>query len=198
MPVTWFLRMIILENIMLPFFLSSILILTYVSKMNSTEQASSARSNKRKHQLLFLLSGVLFGLASFTKEASAVLIPALGYLVYTRLSISSYRGLKNVVIWLVPVIVFSSVWPLYSVFTNQFDDWLNGVLYQAQREERGLRMPLLDFLQIDPLFAVMSVIAIYFGLWSVQSDCIERQGFAFIFLDCTILFFVPFSVAGEQ
>ena len=108
----------------------------------------------------------------FTKEASAVLIPALGYLVYSRLNISSYRGLKNVVKWLIPVIVFSSVWPLYSV-TIQFDDWLVGVVYQGQREERGLRMPLLDFLQIDPLFAVMSVIAIYFGLWYLQSYCIE-------------------------
>ena len=168
MPVTWFLRMVILENIMLPFLLASILILTYASKMDSTEQSSSSASSaKRRHQLLFFLSGVMFGLASFTKESSAILIPALGYLVYSRLNIPSYGRLKNVGIWLIPVIVFSSVWPLYSVVTNQFDDWLNGIVYQAQREERGLRMPMLDFLQIDPLFAVMSVIAMGFGIFRV-------------------------------
>jgi hypothetical protein len=159
---------------MLPFLLSSILILTYITKTKkiSTEpqQETRAGANETKRRdllLLFLLSGVLFGLASFTKESAAILIPALGYLVYTRLNQDWYSRLKNVMIWLVPVIVFSSIWPLYSIATNQFGDWLDGVLYQAEREERGLGAPLLDFLQIDPLFAILSVIAIVFAIFRV-------------------------------
>ena len=70
-------------------------------------------------------------------------------------------------IWLVPVIVISSIWPLYCIATNQFGDWLDGVLYQAEREERGISRPLLDLFEIDPLFAILSVIAIAFAIFRV-------------------------------
>jgi hypothetical protein len=168
MPVTWFLRMIVLENIMLPFLLSSILLLTYVTwtKKNSTVQEAGAFDMNRRN-LVFLLSGVLFGLAAFTKESAVILIPPMGFLVYTRLDQAWYRRLKNVMIWLVPVIVFLSIWPFYSIATNQFGDWLNGVLYQAEREERGIGRPLLDLLEIDPLFAILSVIAMIFAIFRV-------------------------------
>jgi len=167
MPVTWFLRMIVLENIMLPFLLSSILLLTYMTKTNSTEEEVGAYKTKRRNLLLLLLAGVLFGLASFTKESAVTFIPALGYLVFTRLNQASYSRLKNVAIWLVPVIIFSSIWPFYSVTTNQLGEWIEGVLYQAEREERGLGTPLLDLLQIDPLFAILSVIAMFFAIFKV-------------------------------
>jgi hypothetical protein len=169
MPVTWFLRMIVLENIMLPFLLSSILLLTYVTrtKKNSTVHDAGAYEMKRRDLLLFLLSGVLFGLAAFTKESAVILIPALGFLVYTRLDQAWYRRLKNVLIWLMPVIVFLSVWPVYSIATNQFGDWVDGVLYQAEREERGIGRPLLDLFEIDPLFAILSVIAMVFAVFRV-------------------------------
>ena len=72
MPVTWFLRMIVLENIMLPFLLSSILLITYITrtKKNSTVRDAGAYEMNRRNLLVFLLSGVLFGLAAFTKEFS--------------------------------------------------------------------------------------------------------------------------------
>jgi len=159
--------MIVLENIMLPFLLSSILLLTYITKTNSTEEEASAYRTRRGNLLLFLLSGVLFGLASFTKESAVTLIPALGYLVFTRLNLASYSRLKNVMIWLVPVIIFSSIWPFYSATTNQLGEWIEGVLYQAEREERGLGTPLLDLLQIDPLFMILSIIAIIFAIFKV-------------------------------
>ena len=169
MPVTWFLRMIVLENIMLPFLLSSILLITYITrtKKNSTVRDAGAYEMNRRNLLVFLLSGVLFGLAAFTKESAVILIPSLGFLAYTRLNQAWYRRLKNVMIWLVPVIVISSIWPLYCIATNQFGDWLDGVLYQAEREERGISRPLLDLFEIDPLFAILSVIAIAFAIFRV-------------------------------
>jgi 4-amino-4-deoxy-L-arabinose transferase-like glycosyltransferase len=169
MPVTWFLRMIVLENIMLPFLLSSILLITYITrtKKNSTVRDAGAYEMNRRNLLVFLLSGVLFGLAAFTKESAVILIPSLGFLAYTRLNQAWYRRLKNVMIWLVPVIVISSIWPLYCIATNQFGDWLDGVLYQAEREERGISRPLLDFFEIDPLFAILSIIAIAFAIFRV-------------------------------
>jgi hypothetical protein len=71
------------------------------------------------------------------------------------------------VIWLLPVLILSSIWPLYSVATNQFGNWLDGVLYQVEREERGLDSPLLALIQIDPIFTILSIAAVIFSIFNL-------------------------------
>src|SRR6476660_8098763 len=60
MPVTWFLRMILLENIMLPFLLSSVLLLVYISSPKSDYQNTGIHNTKRRNLIIVLISGILF------------------------------------------------------------------------------------------------------------------------------------------
>lgn len=170
MPVTWFLRMVVLESIMLPFLLSSILLLLNRNKPESVRVQSRPRPQvkmDKKNLCLIVSSGILFGLASFTKESAVTLIPLLGYLLYLKLKQGHPNRLKIVAMWVLPVVILSSIWPLYTVATNQFGNWLDGVLYQAEREERGLDSPLLALIQIDPIFTVLSIAAVVFAIFNV-------------------------------
>ena len=66
-PLHWFLGIFFLDNIMLPFILSSILFALHV------------RPNKVNYYLI-LLSGVLLGLAIWTKIPAFTMIPLRGIL----------------------------------------------------------------------------------------------------------------------
>jgi hypothetical protein len=168
MPVTWFLRMVVLESIMLPFLLSSILLLLHKSKVDSSSaQPHPQDKTDKKSLVVIMLSGILFGLASFTKESAVTLIPLLGYLLYLKVKQTQTNRLKIVAIWVLPVVILSSIWPLYSMAINQFGNWFDGVLYQVQREERGLDDPLIALIQIDPIFSVLSIAAVIFALIKV-------------------------------
>jgi Dolichyl-phosphate-mannose-protein mannosyltransferase len=192
MPVTWFLRMILLENIMLPFLLSSILALSYITKRNSIHEKFDHYANQKDFYLV-LLSGILFGLAIFTKESAVTFIPLLTYLVFTTKDFHQFGRLKIVIIWLVPVIILSIIWPLYSVSTNQFNNWLDGVLYQAERQERGLDDPLLAFFQIDPVFSILSILATIFAIF--KAIVLKNRDFFFFFWVVPYFLFL-FSIGG--
>ena len=74
-PMTWQLRLITLDNIAMPFLLTSILISLSIATWNK-------KSKIPKHILLVLLSGTLLGLAILTKDQLIIMIPLVGYLVY--------------------------------------------------------------------------------------------------------------------
>ena len=69
MPITWLTRRILLDNILLPFLLTSILFAIY------------AKDSKNKN-LLVVLSGIFLGITLFTKETMFTMIPLIAILVY--------------------------------------------------------------------------------------------------------------------
>ncbi|HEX9317304.1 MAG TPA: glycosyltransferase family 39 protein [Nitrososphaeraceae archaeon] len=192
MPVTWFLRMILLENIMLPFLLSSILLFTYVNKGNYIMKKFSLITHHRDF-FLVLFSGILFGLASFTKESTVTFIPLLGYLAFTSTDRRWRCRTKIVVVWIIPVIIISSAWPLYAVSTNQFNNWLGGVIYQVERQERGIAEPLNALLEIDPMFSILSILGTIFAIFRAV---VQKSRDLFFFFWTVPYFLFLFFIGG--
>ena len=126
-------------------------------------------NTKRRNMIIVLISGILFGLACFTKESAVTLIPLLIYLAFTGspLDQTGLKRARTVAIWLIPVVIIALIWPIYAVTVNQFDNWLNGVLYQAGRDEKGMQMALSSLFEIDPVFAILSGAAVILNILDI-------------------------------
>jgi hypothetical protein len=120
MPMTWLTRWTVLDSIQLPFFLSSILFAISYTK-------NSTRTTTKK--ISILLSGILFGLAIFTKVPVFTMIPLVGLLIYKN----NDNRLKALAVWIIPVILIPLIWPIYAVSIGQFNLWLTGIHYQGYR-----------------------------------------------------------------
>src|SRR5215211_1623827 len=146
MPATWFTRMILLDSILLPFLLLSILLAVYTSKSKSER-----RSNIINNNILILLSGILLGLAIFTKIPAFTMIPLVAFLIYRN----NKRSLKTLGLWFVPVIFIPVLWPAQSLVAGAFNSWTNDVLWQINRENAGLPWIVFLLAIIDPLIFVV-------------------------------------------
>ena len=142
MPATWLTRMILLDCLLLPFLLSSILLAIYTSAQNNKRNAS-----------VILLSGILLGLAIFTKIPAFTMIPVVGFLVYTK----SNKSLKVLGLWLVPVILIPLIWPAYALSIGEFDRWLDGVTAQTHRISQPLFFSIESFFRIDPILLIIGL-----------------------------------------
>ena len=120
LPSTWFTRMILLDSLLLPLLLLSILLALYSTTTNS--------KNKTK-KILILLSGILLGLAIFTKIPAFTMIPLVAFLIYRP-----SRSLKSLATWFVPVLLIPLIWPVQSIVVGSFDSWTNDVLWQINRD----------------------------------------------------------------
>src|SRR5919206_239124 len=136
MPMTWFLRRILLDSILLPFLLSSILFAVYY---NSNNRKNSKTIRNNKEILTILLSGIFLGIAIFTKIPAFTMIPLVAFLLISnsrksnngnheksskrRLALFDFnnKNLKMLGLWFIPVILIPSIWPLYSIAIGQFN-----------------------------------------------------------------------------
>ncbi|MDQ3807951.1 MAG: glycosyltransferase family 39 protein, partial [Thermoproteota archaeon] len=134
LPVTWFTRMILLDSILLPFLLLSILMAVHIKK------SKSEKNNDNKNNILIVLSGLFLGLAIFTKIPAFTMIPLVAFLIYRN----NNRNLKALGIWFIPVILIPAIWPAQSILAGAFNSWTNDVLFQINRENAGL--PWIVFL----------------------------------------------------
>jgi hypothetical protein len=125
MPTVSFLRTVFLESLLLPLLLSSIMFAVYGK--------SSAENNNKKNEIMLLLSGLLLGLAIFTKISAFLMIPVVIYIIYTN----NNRRWKPWAIWFAPLFLIPLIWPLYAVVNGQFDNWWNGVYWQTHRQVAG-------------------------------------------------------------
>ncbi|MGH9878435.1 MAG: ArnT family glycosyltransferase, partial [Nitrososphaerales archaeon] len=150
MPVTWLLRRILLDSILLPFLLSSILLALY------------ARESKNKN-LLAVLSGVCLGIAIFTKIPVFIMIPLVAFLVY-----SSNRKAKTLGLWFIPVILIPTVWPAQALAAGQFDLWVKDIFWQMQRESAGFTSIVYDFIIFDPVLFALGVAGLVYA--AVRKD----------------------------
>jgi hypothetical protein len=143
MPMTWILRRVLLDALLMPFLLSSILFALYAGTVGKT--VSSNNINKK---VLILLSGLFLGLAIYTKIPTITFIPLVGSIIYFN-----SKSIRRLMIWLTPVFLVPLLWPLYAVSIGQGDLWAHWVLWQTERN-KPLELSLISFFQIDPVIAI--------------------------------------------
>ena len=144
MPMTWMLRRILLDGILLPFMLSSILL------------ALHSRDSGNKN-VMILGSSVLLGLAIFTKLTAVTMIPVIAYII------ASNHGIKALGKWLPPVFVIPTAWPAYAAHLGQLDYWLHDVLWQAGRGTGGI-LPVTGYMFIiDPIMTVLGAMSFWYA-----------------------------------
>ena len=153
MPITWLLRFIWLDNILLPFLLSSILFGVYTREgLRTTNNANKKNKIKGKCKLpLIILSGVLLGMTLFIKETAFIMIPLVGYLIF-----SNNRSWKLLGLWIVPIILIPLIWPASLLYSGHFDKWLDNIHFQTHRVSKPLFVSIISFFKIDPVLITLS------------------------------------------
>lgn len=160
MPYTWVLDRILLDSILLPFLLASILLAIYFEKKGTVWLAPA--------------SGILLGLAIFTKIPAFAFIPLVVWLVYKK-----RRGRRDVLLCMIPILLIPLAWPVNSIILDQFDFWVKDVLWQSQRSSSILDI-IVYFLLIDPVLFII-------GMTGIAYSAITRNKFV-------LYWFVPFVV----
>lgn len=180
MPATWLLRKILLESLLLPLLLSSILFAVYYSSRktsNSITTIDYAKMNldqkvKTKNNNIFMIlpmiSGIFLGLAIFVKIPIITMIPLVGYLILSRRRDKSRRALWG---WIIPVILIPMIWPIYSISVGDFDQLLEDLAWNTQRGQVQLDSAVSSilanslkyFFQIDPVIVILGIAGIIFS-----------------------------------
>jgi Dolichyl-phosphate-mannose-protein mannosyltransferase len=107
MPLSWITRRILLDSILLPFLLSSILLAVYPyrapnlteNKKKNNNILSKIRkgiiSSNTRNISIVLLSGIFLGTAIFTKIPAFTMIPLVGFLIFTNTNRNSSISLLH-------------------------------------------------------------------------------------------------------
>ena len=172
-PMTWQLRLITLDNLAMPFLLTSILTSLSIATWNK-------RSKFHKHIFLVLLSGTFLGLAMLTKVPLFTMIPLVGYLVYKNSNhVKGRSPLKMFLVWLIPIILIPSIWPLYAISVDEFDLWKKGALNQVEREDRRSQI-MESFFNTDSMLLFLGSAGLIYSFL--------RKNW------CVVLWIVPFLI----
>jgi 4-amino-4-deoxy-L-arabinose transferase-like glycosyltransferase len=194
-PLTWLTRRVVLESIYLPLILSSILCALYLShpRLKSADNSKNKIFDKARSigkyllssRILTCMSGLLLGFAIFTKITAIMIIPLLLYLIFKK---SSGNSLKALGLWILPVIMIPMIWPTYALISGQFQDWIDGVLWQSDRDGRGLYRSYLTIFNMDPLLWVIGLSSV------ILITVIKRDAFFLLWLVPFLLFYslIPF------
>lgn len=140
MPVTWLMRRILLDSILLPFLLSSILFAIYAK-------------NSQHCKFFSMLSGILLGTAIFTKETAFIMIPLVAILLY-----QNTKNRKTLVLWFIPVILIPLLWPAQSIADNQFHKFVIDIFSQVHRQNHNFVNIVGNFAGYDPVLLVLGII----------------------------------------
>ena len=143
-PMSLLLRMVLLDSILIPFLLSSILL------------ALHSRGSGRRH-LFLLASGACLGLAIFTKVPAAAMILPCAILAY-----SAFRRIRDVGLWLAPVLAIPVIWPVSAAWVGQFDMWAQDVIWQTGRSNGGLPGAMKWLFEHDPILISLGMAGFVF------------------------------------
>ena len=144
MPYTWIFDRILLDSILLPFLLASVLLAIHFAKPQGK-------------MWLAPLSGIMLGLAIFTKVPAFVFIPLVIWLIFQK-----EKKFSHMLVWIIPVLLIPLVWPANSILLDQFDLWVKDVLWQSQRSNSIFEI-IRAFLTIDPVLFVIGMAGIIYG-----------------------------------
>jgi hypothetical protein len=173
MPLTWMTRRVYLDSLLLPFLLLSILLALY-----------SINSKSETRNFLIWMSGIFLGIAIFTKIPVVTMIPLVIYIIFSKKKIK----LTSLTYFLVPVFLISLLWPGYALITGNLNDFLDGVFFQLNREDKSVIKSFKDLLEIDPVLIVLGCVGLFYGLF--RKDLL----FVLWFLPFTLLlFFLNYS-----
>ncbi len=150
MPVSLTLRLVLLDSILLPFVLSSVLLAMYARGPNLKDGPSRRGGALLQHapdrtRLLIILSGICMGCAILTKIPSFVMIPLVLVLVWS----AAGRRHRWILLWLVPVILIAAVWPASAVLTGGFDQYADDVLFHTERIDQRTLDLLQQYMPVD-------------------------------------------------
>lgn len=151
MPITWFMRRILLDSILLPFLLTSIMFAIYAK-------------GSQKNKLLVVLSGIFLGITIFTKETMFVMIPLIAFLVY-----QSNKNRRMLVLWFIPIILIPLIWPIQSLQDNQFHLWVQDILFQVHRQNHNFGNILGNFFMFDPVLLILGLSGIAYAIMKKDS-----------------------------
>ena len=185
MPITWLLRRILLDTILLPLMLLSILF------------ALHSNSTSRKN-LLVLASSIFLGLAIFTKITAITMIPVVAYIIF-----SNNQNIKQRISWIIPVFLIPTIWPIVSIYLNQFDLWLRDVIWQSGRGTGDFFTITGYVFSIDAVFITLGFVSFAFAaikknwflvLWFAPFLLfVSNVGF-FQYFDCIFLLYLQFHL----
>jgi len=197
MPLTWLTRRILLDSIMLPFILSSILFALYYTK--KIKIRSSLRGEKlvtdqeaqnigEPSIILIFISGIFLGLAIFTKVPAFCIIPLVVYLIFGSGNGTKTKYIKNLEIvglWLIPVILIPLIWPLYSISIGEFTYWTSDLQWQQARGGDGIKS-VVGIFMMDPVLLTL-------GFLGLVLASLRRDYFIFIWV---VSFFAYVGLSG--
>ena len=174
MPLGWILRRVLLDSILLTFLLLSILFgIHFKNKDTKTYDSPNYKIGLEKNHanrilISISLSGIFLGFAIFTKVSAFAIIPLVACLIYTQAAsdntyYSRYKRLKILGLWFAPVILIPLIWPEYAITLGQFDEWLDGLSWQAGRSEISIWDSLIDILRIDPVLFLVGVAGFFYA-----------------------------------
>ena len=147
MPLSWLVRRILLESIQLPFILSSMLFALY------SYDSKNDHYDSKKKILTITLSGLLLGIAIFTKISAFAFIPAIAYLIY----VNNRKNRKTLALWLIPLTLIPSIWPAYAILHDEVGEWFEDISWQANRFYRSLFVALNTIFKIDPTLLLLGL-----------------------------------------
>jgi hypothetical protein len=168
MPMSWFVRRILLESIQLPFILLSVLFATYYRSSSLDEKEKDTgvtdtvvtRNGNSYNTMRVIISGISLGIAIFTKIPAVAIIPVIAFLILT----GNNKNVKTLGLWFIPVILIPSIWPAYSILTVEFNEWMEDITWQSQRTFRALSASLDWDLKIDPVLFLLGIAGIIYAL----------------------------------
>lgn len=162
MPFSWIFKRILLDSLLLPFLLGSILL------------ALKAKESQNQ-SVMIKLSGIVLGLAVFTKIPSFVFMVLIGWLVF-----SARKKIRDIGVWLFPVFLIPSIWIVHIINQGGFNLWLKDIFWHTQRETVGLYI-VKYFSDIDPVLLV-------FGLMGTGYAAYRRDLFVLFWVVPMVLF----------
>ncbi|MGI0057316.1 MAG: ArnT family glycosyltransferase [Nitrosarchaeum sp.] len=161
LPFTWIFKRILLDSILLPLVLGAILLAIYCTKV------------KQKTPLI-IFSGILMGLAVFTKIPAFTMIFIVAWIVYTN-----RKKFSDVLLLMIPFVLIPLIWPVNAIMLDQFDLWQKDVLWQTQRSN--------SIVGIIEFFWVVDPIMFLVGLSGMGFAILRRDKFL-------LLWFIPFVI----
>jgi 4-amino-4-deoxy-L-arabinose transferase-like glycosyltransferase len=155
MPLSWMMRRVLLESILMPLILSSVLFALNIKPIprGFVYKQTPLQQKQQPYLLSALLSGVFLGLAIFTKIPAITFIPLVGYLVYSN----SSRSFKSIAVFVVPVLLIPLLWPTYSIIANEYDKWLDGIEFQTTRASKPLLASIISIFYTDPVITILGI-----------------------------------------
>jgi Dolichyl-phosphate-mannose-protein mannosyltransferase len=192
MPYTWLIRRVLIEPILLPFLLTSILFALYTgisARQKESKKLVMVKSRGDNERVGEKVRGErqveeeeyhnnYSGLKVMSNQNIILLLSSgifLGLTVFTKIPAitliplvgfivftNNKKSFKALGIWIIPVILIPLMWPAHAVLGGEFDKWQEGINYQVTRASKPLVDVVNDFYKKDPVLLILGIAGFVF------------------------------------